>query len=90
MKMAEIMISDEDRGFICGQMINELLKKEMFEYNAEKEVFTKNKQFHSSIGLEESTNEIFIRKDFIIRLSELIIKQFGLSVKQYMKKLKED
>ena len=44
-------------------LIQYLLKKEMFELKEGKNVFVKNKDFHSAIGLQD--NEIFIRCDFI-------------------------
>ena len=61
------------------------LKKEMFEYDEEKGVFIKNKDFHSAIGLQENTNEIFIRWDC---LSNLINKSVREVIDCQLKDLK--
>lgn len=55
-------------------LVEEMLNKQMFEYDENVKCFVKNKKRHSAIGLEESDNKVFIRVDFLEELiSELIL-----------------
>lgn len=55
-------------------LIEEMLNKQMFEYDENVKCFVKDKKWHSAIGLEEKDNKIFIRVDFLEELiSQMII-----------------
>lgn len=55
-------------------LVEDMLKKQMFEYDENVKCFVKDKKWHSAIGLEESDNKIFIRVDFLEELlSQLIL-----------------
>jgi len=55
-------------------LVEEMLNKQMFEYDENIKCFVKDKKWHSAIGLEEKDNKIFIRVDFLEELlSQLIL-----------------
>jgi len=55
------------------ELIEYYLKKELFELKEGKNVFVKNKQYHSAIGLQD--DEIFIKCDFIENLVKKCCKE---------------
>lgn len=55
-------------------LVEEMLNKQMFEYDRDVRCFVKPKHYHSAIGLEEKDNKIFIRVDFLEELfSKLVL-----------------
>lgn len=51
-----------------------MMKQQMFELKEGKDVFVKNKDYHSAIGLQD--DEIFIRCDFLEDFIKRILKDF--------------